>query len=144
MVMEHVVRSYHPDDRESLVRLWSACDLIRPWNDPNRDIDRKLAWDASRLLVIEHDTSVVGSVMVGYDGHRGWVNYLAVGPGYQRRGLGRILMQRAEELLGELGCAKLNLQIRSSNEAAIGFYRRLGYRVDESVSMGKRLELDGA
>jgi len=142
--MEHVVRPYHPGDREALVGLWSVCDLIRPWNDPNRDIDRKLAWDPENLLVIDHDGRVVGSVMVGYEGHRGWVNYLAVDPEHQHQGLGRLLMQRAEELLCGLGCAKLNLQVRGSNEEAIGFYRRLGYRVDESVSMGKRLFADEA
>jgi ribosomal protein S18 acetylase RimI-like enzyme len=125
------------------VRLWSVCGLVRPWNDPDRDIDRKLDRDPENLLVVEHDGEVVGSVMVGYEGHRGWVNYLAVHPDHQGRGLGRRLMERAEEVLGQLGCAKVNLQVRSSNEAAIGFYRRIGYSVDDSVSMGRRLEVDG-
>jgi len=125
------------------VRLWSVCGLVRPWNDPDRDIDRKLARDPENLLIVEHDGEVVGSVMVGYEGHRGWVNYLAVDPDHQGRGLGRRLMERAEEILGQLGCAKVNLQVRSSNEAAIGFYRRIGYSVDDSVSMGRRLEVDG-
>jgi ribosomal protein S18 acetylase RimI-like enzyme len=125
------------------VRLWSVCGLVRPWNDPDRDIDRKLARDPENLLIVEHDGEVVGSVMVGYEGHRGWVNYLAVHPDHQSRGLGRRLMVRAEEILGQLGCAKVNLQVRSSNEAAIGFYRRIGYSVDDSVSMGRRLEVDG-
>jgi len=141
--VEHVLRSYLPPDREGLVRLWSVCGLVRPWNDPDRDIDRKLARDPENLLVVEHDGEVVGSVMVGYEGHRGWVNYLAVDPDHQGRGLGRRLMERAEEILGQLGCAKVNLQVRSSNEAAIGFYRRIGYSVDDSVSMGRRLEVDG-
>ncbi len=123
--------------------LWSVCGLVRPWNDPYRDIDRKLARDPENLLVVEHDGEVVGSVMVGYEGHRGWVNYLAVHPDHRGRGLGRRLMERAEELLGRLGCAKVNLQVRSSNEEAIGFYRRIGYSVDDSVSMGRRLEVDG-
>jgi ribosomal protein S18 acetylase RimI-like enzyme len=141
--VEHVLRSYLPPDREGLVRLWSVCGLVRPWNDPDRDIDRKLARDPENLLVVEHDGALVGSVMVGYEGHRGWVNYLAVDPDHQGRGLGRRLMERAEEILGQLGCAKVNLQVRSSNEAAIGFYRRIGYSVDDSVSMGRRLEVDG-
>ncbi len=123
--------------------LWAVCGLVRPWNDPYRDIDRKLARDPENLLVVEHDGEVVGSVMVGYEGHRGWVNYLAVHPDHRGRGLGRRLMERAEELLGRLGCAKVNLQVRSSNEEAIGFYRRIGYSVDDSVSMGRRLEVDG-
>ena len=138
-----MVRPYRPEDREGLVRLWSVCGLVRPWNDPDRDIDRKLARDPENLLVVEHDGEVVGSVMVGYEGHRGWVNYLAVHPDHQGRGFGRRLMERAEEILGQLGCAKVNLQVRSSNEAAIGFYRRIGYSVDDSVSMGRRLEVDG-
>jgi len=125
------------------VSLWSVCGLVRQWNDPYRDIDRKLARDPENLLVVEHDGEVVGSVMVGYEGHRGWVNYLAVHPEHRGRGLGRRLMERAEELLGGLGCAKVNLQVRSSNEEAIGFYRRIGYSVDDSVSMGRRLEVDG-
>jgi ribosomal protein S18 acetylase RimI-like enzyme len=141
--VELLVRSYLPPDREGLVSLWAVCGLVRPWNDPYRDIDRKLARDPENLLVVEHDGEVVGSVMVGYEGHRGWVNYLAVHPDHRGRGLGRRLMERAEELLGRLGCAKVNLQVRSSNEEAIGFYRRIGYSVDDSVSMGRRLEVDG-
>ncbi len=140
--MEHVVRPYRPGDREALVELWSACELTRPWNDPYRDIERKLARDPENLLVVEHDGNLVGSVMVGYEGHRGWVNYLAVNPGHRGQGLGRLLMERAEEILRGLGAAKLNLQVRSSNEAALGFYERLGYKQDEAVSMGKRLEAD--
>jgi ribosomal protein S18 acetylase RimI-like enzyme len=139
-----VLRQYRPGDREALVRLWSLCGLIRPWNDPYRDIDRKLTWDAPNLVVIEDAGELVGSVMVGYEGHRGWVNYLAVHPGHQRRGLGRLLMDEAERRLRELGCAKVNLQIRTSNQAAAEFYRRIGYAVDDVVSMGRRLEDDGA
>jgi ribosomal protein S18 acetylase RimI-like enzyme len=138
-----VLRQYRPGDREALVWLWSLCGLIRPWNDPYRDIDRKLAWDAPNLMVLEDAGELIGSVMVGYEGHRGWVNYLAVHPGHQRQGLGRLLMDEAERRLRELGCAKVNLQIRTSNEAAAEFYRRIGYAVDDVVSMGRRLEDDG-
>ena len=80
--------------------------------------------------------------MAGYDGHRGWVNYLAIAPEIQKTGLGRAIMTSAEELLAELGCPKLNLQVRGSNADAIKFYKRLGYQVDEVVSLGKRLEHD--
>jgi ribosomal protein S18 acetylase RimI-like enzyme len=138
-----VLRQYRPGDREALVRLWSLCGLIRPWNDPYRDIDRKLTWDAPNLVVLEDADELIGSVMVGYEGHRGWVNYLAVHPGRQRQGLGRLLMDEAERRLRELGCAKVNLQIRTSNEATAEFYRRIGYAVDDVVSMGRRLEDDG-
>ena len=141
--MTTALRPYQPGDREALVWLWSVCQLTRPWNDPYRDIDRKLARDASNLVVLHDDGELVGSVMVGYDGHRGWINYLAVHPNYQRQGLGRLLMGEAESRLRELGCAKVNLQIRASNKDAIEFYRRVGYAVDDVISMGRRLEHDG-
>ena len=142
--MTPVLRQYKPGDREALVSLWSLCELTRPWNDPYRDIDRKLTWDAPGLLVLEDDDELIGSVMVGYEGHRGWVNYLAVHPDHQRQGLGRVLMDEAERRLRELGCAKVNLQIRTSNEAPVEFYRRIGYALDDVVSMGRRLDDDGS
>jgi ribosomal protein S18 acetylase RimI-like enzyme len=138
-----VLRPYQPGDREALVSLWSVCQLTRPWNDPYRDIDRKLARDASNLMVLHDDGELVGSVMVGYDGHRGWINYLAVHPDHQRQGLGRLLVGEAESRLRELGCAKVNLQIRASNKLAIEFYRHVGYAIDDVISMGRRLEHDG-
>lgn len=140
--MTRVLRQYQPGDREALVSLWSLCELTRPWNDPSRDIDRKLTRDAANLLVLVVDDELAGSVMVGYEGHRGWINYLAVHPGHQRQGLGRVLMDEAERRLRELGCAKVNLQIRASNSAAVEFYRHIGYTVDDVVSMGRRLEDD--
>ena len=140
--MDLVLRSYEPGDREALVALWSICELTRPWNNPHRDIDRKLARDGDNLLVLEEDNQLIGSVMVGYEGHRGWVNYLAVHPDHQRQGLGRLLMDEAERRLRDLGCAKVNLQVRASNETAREFYRQIGYTIDEAVSFGKRLEHD--
>jgi ribosomal protein S18 acetylase RimI-like enzyme len=137
-----VLRSYRPGDREALVALWSICELTRPWNNPHRDIDRKLARDGDNLLVLEEDNQLIGSVMVGYEGHRGWVNYLAVHPDHRRQGLGRLLMDEAERRLRDLGCAKVNLQVRASNETAREFYRQIGYTIDEAVSFGKRLEHD--
>jgi len=137
-----VLRSYEPGDREALVALWSICELTRPWNNPHRDIDRKLARDGDNLLVLEEDNQLIGSVMVGYEGHRGWVNYLAVHPDHRRQGLGRLLMDEAERRLRDLGCAKVNLQVRASNETAREFYRQIGYTIDEAVSFGKRLEHD--
>jgi ribosomal protein S18 acetylase RimI-like enzyme len=137
-----VLWSYRPGDREALVALWSICELTRPWNNPHRDIDRKLARDGDNLLVLEEDNQLIGSVMVGYEGHRGWVNYLAVHPDHRRQGLGRLLMDEAERRLRDLGCAKVNLQVRASNETAREFYRQIGYTVDEAVSFGKRLEHD--
>lgn len=133
------VRPYDPSDRDALLALWSAAGLLRPWNDPDRDIRRKLDHDADGLLVLELEARIVGAVMAGYDGHRGWVNYLAVAPSHQGMGLGRLLMGAAERRLGEAGCPKVNLQVRADNVQAVEFYRHLGYSVDEIVSMGKRL-----
>ena len=140
--MDLVLRSYEPGDREALVALWSICELTRPWNNPHRDIDRKLARDGDNLLLLEEGGQLIASVMVGYEGHRGWVNYLAVHPDHRRQGLGRLLMDVAERRLRDLGCAKVNLQVRASNETATEFYRQIGYTVDDVVSLGKRLDDD--
>jgi ribosomal protein S18 acetylase RimI-like enzyme len=138
------IRSYRPADREAVVALWSACDLVRPWNDPDRDIERKAAHDADWLFVLELDGRVVGSVMAGYEGHRGWVNYLAVDPAHRGEGFGALLMAEAERVLAQAGCPKINLQVRAANAHVVGFYQHLGYLVDDVVSMGKRLVDDVA
>lgn len=136
------IRPYNPDDEKAVVALWRRCDLVRPWNDPYRDIQRKLVVRPDLFLVGIVDGQVVATVMGGYEGHRGWLNYLAVDPEFQRRGHGRAIVAEAERLLQKAGCPKINLQIRTSNEGVIEFYRRLGYAVDDVVSMGKRLEHD--
>jgi GNAT superfamily N-acetyltransferase len=141
-VLQPILRTYRPSDRDALVSLWSRCGLLRPWNDPCRDIQRKLAHDPGGLLVLEADDRLAGAVMAGYDGHRGWVNYLAVDPAYQGQGLGRLLMDEAERRLLAAGCPKVNLQVRRSNEHAVAFYRHLGYDTDDVVSLGKRLVRD--
>jgi ribosomal protein S18 acetylase RimI-like enzyme len=121
------------------VALWEACELTRPWNDPRADIARKTRNSPEWFLVAEIDAHLVGTVMVGYDGHRGWINYLATEPSHRRHGIGRALIAEVERLLASAGCPKINLQVRSENAAAIDFYRRLGYVEDPVVSMGKRL-----
>lgn len=136
------IRPFQPDDERAVIDLWHACDLIRPWNDPVKDIQRKLKVNPELFLVGVAGEQVVATVMVGYEGHRGWINYLAVHPDYRRQGYGRLLMQLAEVLLRELGCPKINLQVRTSNKGVIEFYRKLGYQVDEVVSLGKRLIKD--
>ncbi len=141
------IRAYAEADELAVVRLWNACGLTRPWNDPRKDIARKLLVRRDLFLVAAASAAdagadagaIVGSVMVGYDGHRGWINYLAVAPDYRRQGLGRALMDEAETLLLREGCPKVNLQVRTGNEGVVAFYRRLGYDVEEMVSMGKRL-----
>ena len=125
-----------------MVRLWESCDLVRPWNDARKDIQRKLQVQPDMFLVGLIDSQIVASVMAGYDGHRGWINYLAVAPERREEGLGRRMMDEAEALLRALGCAKINLQVRRGNEAAAAFYQRIGYAEDDVVSFGKRLEDD--
>ena len=137
------IRRFEPGDADAVVALWEACDLTRPWNDTRKDIARKIAVDDGLFLVGTVDDVVVASVMAGYDGHRGWVNYLAVDPDRRRDGLGRALMEEAEARLGQRGCPKVNLQVRATNTDVLAFYARLGYEVDAAVSMGKRLESDG-
>ena len=137
------IRCFAPADGAAVIALWQACGLTRPWNDPQRDIARKLAVQADGFLVAADGDAIVGSVMAGYDGHRGWVNYLAVAPAHRHRGLGRLLMQAAEAYVKALGAPKLNLQLRDGNDAAALFYERIGYVRDEASSYGKRLVDDG-
>jgi ribosomal protein S18 acetylase RimI-like enzyme len=133
------IRPFHADDEGAVVALWERCGLTRPWNDPRKDIARKLTVQPELFLVGEIDSEVVASIMAGYEGHRGWVNYLAVSPALRRKGLGKALMQEVEQRLLARGCPKINMQVRSSNADAIAFYRRLGYAPDEAVALGKRL-----
>lgn len=138
--MEYRIRAFVPSDTESVVALWEACGLVRPWNDPRRDIERKATVQSELFLVAEDaDRRVVAAGMAGFDGHRGWVNYLAVLPELQGSGLGRTLMAEFEQRLAAMGCPKVNLQVRAGNEQVIGFYESLGYSPDQTVSLGKRL-----
>jgi ribosomal protein S18 acetylase RimI-like enzyme len=136
------IREFAAADADAVVALWAACDLTRPWNDPLEDIARKVAVDDGLFLVGIDAGTVVASVMAGYDGHRGWVNYLAVDPDRRGRGHARALMAEAEKRLDERGCPKVNLQVRDTNADVLAFYERLGYVVDPAVSMGKRLQSD--
>ncbi len=136
------IRPFSPADEAAVISLWQRCGLTRPWNDPRKDIRRKLAVRPDLFLVGVIDGAIVATAMAGYDGHRGWINYLGVDPERQRQGLGRAIMQEAERLLREAGCPKINLQVRASNQTAIEFYRSIGFAVDDVVSMGKRLEHD--
>jgi ribosomal protein S18 acetylase RimI-like enzyme len=136
------IRPFERRDEEAVVSLWNRCGLVRPQNDPRKDIQRKLTVRPDLFLVGVMDGHVVATVMAGFEGHRGWLNYLAVDPPLQRRGLARELVTAAEERLRSTGCPKINLQIRASNLGVIEFYRRIGYTTDDVVSMGKRLVSD--
>ncbi|MFT4045724.1 MAG: GNAT family acetyltransferase [Solimonas sp.] len=142
--MRPLIRPFVRADSAAVVALWQACGLTRPWNDPQRDIARKLALQADGFLVAVDGEAIVGSVMAGYEGHRAWVNYLAVDPARRHRGLGRRLMDAAEHYVRALGAPKLSLQLRDGNDGAALFYERLGYARDAVASYGKRLVEDGA
>lgn len=141
MLPELQIRPYDSADEEAVIGLWRDCDLIR-WADPRKDIARKLLVNPEWFLVGELDGEVVATCMVGYEGHRGWINFLAIAPEHQRSGFGRALLTEAERLLRLVGCPKINLLVRTSNTAVIAFYQRLGFKIDEVVGLGKRLEAD--
>ena len=133
------IRPYRESDQDAVVALWHECGLVKPWNDPMKDIHRKLGIQRDLFLVGAMDGRLVATVMVGFEGHRGWVNYLAVSADWRKQGLGRLLMDEAEARLREIGCPKISLQIRRSNADVVAFYRSIGYSEDDVVSMGKRL-----
>lgn len=133
------IRAFETADEAAVVELWHACDLVVPWNDPAKDIKRKLLVQRELFLVGLSNGLLVATVMSGYEGHRGWINYLAVAPTHRRQGFGRYMMDAAEGRLRTLGCPKINLQVRRSNIQAASFYRSIGFLEDESISFGKRL-----
>lgn len=136
------IRPFEDADEEAVVALWERSALLRPWNDPRKDIARKRKVQRDLFLVGTIDGVLAATVMGGYDGHRGWVNYLAVDPTLRRRGLGRAIMDELRRRLQELGCPKINLQVRKDNPEAVAFYERIGFVEDPSVSLGLRLERD--
>lgn len=133
------IRPYQESDQEQVISLWKECGLVVPWNDPEKDIQRKLKVNRELFLVGIEDHRIVASVMGGYDGHRGWINYLAVLPEFQGQSLGKRLIDQTEQSLLEMGCPKINLQIRSTNTKMIEYYKKLGFTEDNAVGMGKRL-----
>ena len=139
---EVIVRAYKESDQDRVIELWTFAGLVRSWNDPKKDIARKLKVQRELFLVAELEGTIVGVVMAGYEGHRGWVNYLAVDIGQRRRGIGSALMRDAERRLRLLGCPKINLQVRAENTDVQAFYAALGFKDDNVVSLGKRLEDD--
>ena len=138
--MEVLIVKYNPSHQNAVIDLWKECNLIVPQNDPVEDIERKLAFQPELFFVAFADGKLVGSVMAGYEGHRGWLNYLAVLPTYQKRGYGRKLVERAIAELRRFGCLKLNVQIRESNASAVAFYEHVGFRNDHVISLGLRLK----
>jgi ribosomal protein S18 acetylase RimI-like enzyme len=140
--MQTEIRPFQLSDETVVVQLWKDCNLVVPWNDPLRDIRRKLRVQPELFLVGVASGELIASVMAGYGGHRGWLNYLAVAPRFRRQGIGRVLVAEAEARLRQMGCPKINIQIRTSNTEVIEFYRRIGFKPDDVVSMGKRLDIE--
>jgi ribosomal protein S18 acetylase RimI-like enzyme len=138
-IPEFKIRVFQDSDRADVIDLWHRCNLVVPQNDPQRDIDKKLEVQSELFFVGTISNKIVATVMAGYDGHRGWIYYLAVDPDYQRKQIGRCIMEKAEVALKERGCPKINLQVRSSNQVVIAFYERLGFSNDDVIGLGKRL-----
>ena len=133
------IRSFRQEDEVPLIKLWEKCKLVVAWNDPSKDIRRKVQLDPGGFLLSLHDNSLIASVMAGYEGHRGWINYLAVDPEYRRKGLGKTMMKAAETYLEQFECPKINLQIRAKNHQVIEFYKSIGFLQEDVINMGKRL-----
>jgi ribosomal protein S18 acetylase RimI-like enzyme len=133
------IRPFQLSDQISVVDLWIKCGLAVSHNNPIRDIERKLMVNPEWFLVGEIDGNVIATCMAGYEGHRGWINYLAVRPNLQGHGFGKMIVEHAEDMLKAAGCPKINLQVRSANQNVISFYESMGYRQDHVVSLGKRL-----
>ena len=133
------IRQFVPNDTNRVIFIWDQCDLVRNWNNLNFDIQRKLNFQKELFFVVLLNDEIIATAMFGYDGHRGWLNYFAVLPNFQKRGFGKQLMTFGEMALIERGCPKLNLQIRNDNTKAINFYQKVGYKEDAAASFGKRL-----
>ena len=136
---EFKIRPYQASDESAVIELWHHCNLVVPQNEPKKDIEMKLKVQAGLFFVGTVSGRIVATVMAGYDGHRGWIYYLAVDPDYQQQQIGRRVMEKAESALKNRGCPKINLQVRTSNQAVISFYERLGFTNDDVIGLGKRL-----
>ena len=137
-----IIRRYLEQDQNEVIGLWKACGLVFPQNNPKKDIERKLEVDPDLFLVGNHNGNIVASVMGGYEGHRGWVNYLAVDMNYRKKGFGKQIMLDLERRLIKKGCPKINIQIRGLNLQVIQFYKSIGFLDDNVIGYGKRLEQD--
>jgi len=139
LIKQLAIRSFQVSDEPDVIKLWHRCNLVVPQNDPHKDIEMKLHMQPELFLVGLISGRIVSTVMSGYDGHRGWIYYLAVDPDFQQNGIGRRMVEKTELKLRKLGCSKINLQVRKSNRSVIAFYQRIGFLDDDVLGMGKRL-----
>ena len=138
-----LIRTFKEKDRKKVTQLWDICGLIRSWNDPNKDLDRKQRLGKDLFLILELENDIIGTAMGGYDGHRGVMNYLAIHPGFRGNGFGKLLVKEVEKRLVEQGCPKVNLLVRSDNVEVGSFYESINYEKQEDVFIfGKRLISD--
>lgn len=137
--MSFQIIRYSPKYQNAVIDLWNKCSLIVPHNDPIEDIQKKLDFQPELFFIALLNGQLIGSIMVGYEGHRGWINYLAVLPSFQKRGYGKKLVNKAIVELRKIGCPKINLQVRSSNASVVEFYKHLGFKEEERISLGMRL-----
>ncbi len=130
------IREFKNEDENAIIALWRKCELVVPWNNPSQDIERKLKIDPDLFLVGEENGEIVATVMGGYEGHRGWINYLAVGKNHRRLGYGKEIMTEIEKRIEAKGCPKINLQVRETNLDVIAFYKSIGYFDDHVIGLG--------
>jgi len=133
------IRPYKEEDRVHVKILLEKCNLLFPGNDPDTDIDLKMSFQPNLFFIGEISSKIIASMMVGYDGHRGWINYLGVHPSFQKSGYGTAMVHKAIEILRELNCPKINIQVRKTNLGVINFYKNLGFKEHEVISMQLKL-----
>lgn len=136
------IRTYKVSDEASVIDLWQQCNLTVPWNNPQSDIARKMADSPDLFFVGTLDMCIVSSCMAGYDGHRGWIYYLAVLPDLQNKGIAAQMLTHSERVLAERGCPKINLMVRNTNQDVIQFYQRAGFSDESVLVLSKRLSED--
>lgn len=140
-MMNLTIRTATPDDEIAVTALWRACGLVVSYNDPAADFRFALGGPASDILVgVEADSRVIGAVMVGHDGHRGWLYYVAADPTVRGKGVGRQMVSAAEDWLRRRGVVKVQLLVRETNTQVIGFYDHLGYEETPRVIVAKWLD----
>ena len=138
------IDTYRDCDQSGMIALWQACELIVPWNNPGTDIARKTGDSPDLFFTGRVGELLIASCMAGYDGHRGWIYFMAVHPDFRRRGYAAQLVSHTEARLIELGCPKLELMVRKSNQSIIAFYQAIGFDLDPVVVLSKRLQQDEA
>ncbi len=134
-----IIRNFNTADKTQVINLWHLCGLIVPSNNPEKDIELKMKFQPELFFVAELDKMIIGSVMAGYDGHRGWLNYLGVHPLHRGTGCGKSLVEFSLQKFKELDCPKVNLQVRSSNTGVIDFYKKLGFLDHDVIGMQLKL-----